>query len=468
MTLVQPQPIPAFASLGRVHFIAIGGAGMSGVASGFLARGAEVSGSDQADSQTLQALKQQGATVWVGHDPAHLDGVDTVVVSSAVHEDNCELKEARRRGLPILHRSLALASLIGSHEAICVAGTHGKTTTSAMCVAGLAHAGDPSYVIGGTLLDTGTGSHIGTCCAFIVEADESDGSFLQYPTQVAVITGIDADHLDNWGTPEHYAEGFEAFATGDTVGLVILDVDNDGARKLGEKLQAQGRGVMTYGQSEDADVRLSDIALTGYGAEATLTYADWSTRLKLGVPGVHNLHNAAAAFCVGEVQEVDRDELIKDLASFHGTARRFQRVGEAGGVTVIDDYAHHPTEVAATIAAGRTAAGNGRLVVCFQPHLFSRTQIFADAFGEALAAADKVVVLDVYPAREEPIEGVTGKLVADAVAAHGGEVTYVPDMVQTPEVLASMVQPGDLVLTVGAGSVTCVGPQLLELLERRQ
>ena len=461
MTLVQPQPIPAFKSLGRVHFIAIGGAGMSGVASGFLARGARVSGSDQHDSQILATLADEGATVWVGHDPSHLENVDTVVVSSAVHEDNPELVEAHRLGLPVLHRSLALASLIGCREAICVAGTHGKTTTSAMCVAALAHTGDPSYVIGGTMLDTGTGAHIGTCCTFIVEADESDGSFLQYPTQVAVITGIDADHLDNWGTPEHYAQGFEAFATGDSVGLVILDADNEGARALGEKLRAQGRSVMTYGETPGCDVRLSDISLDGFASQALLTYGDWSAPLRVNLPGVHNLHNAAAAFCVGEVLETDRDELIEDLASFHGTARRFQRVGEAGGVTVIDDYAHHPTEVAATIAAARAVAGQGRVIVCFQPHLFSRTKIFADDFGAALARADQAVVLDVYPAREEPIEGVTGELVVDAVRSHGGRVAYVPNIDDAADVLAGMAAPGDLLLTVGAGSVTTLGPVLL-------
>jgi len=464
MTLIQPQPIPDFASLGRVHFIAIGGAGMSGVASGFLAQGAQVSGSDQTDSEVLHGLAEQGATVWVGHDPSHLKNVDTVVVSSAIHEGNPELVEARRLGLPILHRSLALSSLIGSRAAICIAGTHGKTTTSAMCVAGLSHASDPSYVIGGTMLDTGTGAHIGTCCTFIVEADESDGSFLQYPTQVAVITGIDADHLDNWGTREHYAQGFEAFATGDTVGLVILDADNEGARKLGEKLRAQGRAVMTYGETPGCDVHLSDVSLTGFTSQALLTYGDWSTTLALNLPGVHNLHNAAAAFCVGEVLEVDRDELVKDLASFHGTARRFQRVGEAGGVQVIDDYAHHPTEVAATLAAARTAAGSGRVIVCFQPHLFSRTKIFADDFGAVLATADDVVVLDVYPAREEPIEGVTGELVADAVRAHGGRVTYVPDIADAADVLVEMAAPGDLILTVGAGSVTTLGPVLVKRL----
>ena len=467
MTLVQPQQIPAFSSLGRVHFIAIGGAGMSGVASGFLAQGAQVSGCDQTDSEALRALERQGADVWVGHDPGHLRDVDTVVVSTAVHDDNPELAQARRRGLPVLHRSLALASLIGRREALSIAGTHGKTTTTAMCVAGLTAAGDdPSYIIGGTVLDTGLGAHIGTSCAFIVEADESDGSFLQYPTQVAVITGIDADHLDNWGTPERYAQGFEAFATGESVALVILDADNEGARELGERLKAQGRSVMTYGETPGCDVRLTRISLNGSSGEALLTYGEWSAPLRVSLPGVHNLHNAAAAFCVGEVLEADRDGVLEGLASFHGTARRFQRVGEAGGITVIDDYAHHPTEVAATIAAARAVAGHGKVIVCFQPHLFSRTRIFADEFGAALAQADEVVVLDVYPAREDPVEGVTGELVSDAVRAHGGTVRYVPDMDDAVEALYPLAGPGDLILTMGAGSVTTLGPRLLARLEQ--
>jgi len=467
MTLIQPQIVPVCSSLGRVHFIAIGGAGMSGVASGFLARGKnEVSGSDQVDSPVLQDLARQGARVWVGHDPSHLDGVDTVVVSTAIHEDNVELIEARRRGLPILHRSLALASLIGCRETVAIAGTHGKTTTSAMTVAGLVGAeADPSYVIGGTPLDTGVGAHIGACCAFIVEADESDGSFLQYHTQLAVITGIEADHLDNWGTPQRYAQGFEDFATGDTVSLVILDADNEGARALGERLQARGRAVMTYGEGEDCDVRLTQIQVHGSSSEARLVYGDWSAPLRINLPGVHNLHNAAAAFCVGEVLEVDREGVLAGLESFHGTARRFQRIGEAGGITIIDDYAHHPTEVAATLTAAREVAGESRVIVCFQPHLFSRTQIFADDFGKALAQADEIVVLDVYPAREAPIEGVTGEMVARAVELHGGRVHYVPKMEDALGVLAPLANPGDLILTVGAGSVTTLGPQLLRLLE---
>lgn len=474
MTLIHPSPIPDLATLGKVHFIAIGGAGMSGVASAFMARGVNVSGSDQADSETLRALAGEGAEVWVGHDAAHVRGADTVVVSTAIRQDNPELAEARRLGLPVLHRSTALAALMPGSQVVAIAGTHGKTTTTAMCVAALTSAGqDPSYVIGGTSLDSGTGSHMGSSPYFIVEADESDGSFRQYPTRVAVITGIEADHLDNWVTEEAYAHGFEEFATGDEVGLVILDADNPGAQKLGEKLARQGRAVVRYGQGEDCDVRLTRIDAHGGSGQAYVTMrplagttmTQWSGLLKVCLPGLHNLYNAAAALCVTAALGLDPVTALKGLESFHGTARRFQRIGEARGVLVVDDYAHHPTEVAATIEAAREVAGTGRVIVCFQPHLFTRTRDFADDFGTALAMADEAVVVDIYPAREDPIPGVTGELVADAVAAHGGHVRYVPDMADATDVLVSLARPSDVVLTVGAGSVTTLAPIVLAGLE---
>ncbi|MCL2784038.1 MAG: UDP-N-acetylmuramate--L-alanine ligase [Propionibacteriaceae bacterium] len=460
MPLIDPVEIPALSTMSHVHFIAIGGAGMSGIAAGYLARGLRVSGSDQADSVILEDLRAAGAEVWVGHDAAHLSGADAVVVSSAIRADNVELVEAHRLGLPILHRSLALASLIQGSEVVSIAGTHGKTTTTAMCVAGLTEAGqDPSYVIGGTVLATGLGAHIGTGSVFILEADESDGSFRQYPTTIAVITGIEVDHSDNWGTLERYVEGFTQFATGKTVGTVILHGDDPGAARLGTYLREQGRTVISYGSSPDNDVRLTNIDL---GArQASLNHEGKTYTLQLGVPGVHNLYNATAAYCVGHLLGADAEQFLTGLASFGGTARRFQVLGESQQITVIDDYAHHPTEVRATIAAARLVCGEGRVIVCFQPHLFSRTLAFADEFGQALAAADEVVVLDIYPAREDPIPGVTGKLVAESVEAHGGVIHYVPDFSDAPAYLANLGRPGDLILTVGAGSVTTIGPLLL-------
>ena len=463
MTLLEPREIPPLFGLGRVHFIAIGGAGMSGVAQGYITRGFLVSGSDQVDSEALRVLSEQGASVWVGHDPKHVAGADTVVVSSAIRDDNVELVEARQRGIPVIHRSLALASLMQGYQVVSVAGTHGKTTTTAMVVAGLQGAGhDPSYVIGGTLLTTGMNAYISQGQQFVIEADESDGSFRQYPTNIAVITGIETDHLDNWGTPERYAQGFQEFATGSTVSTVILCADDPGGQALARTLVRQGRRVMTYGSSDGSDLRLSDIrAISG---TAVVTYGNWSLPIRVGVRGVHNLHNAAAALCVGEVLGVDRGGFLAGLATFGGTARRFQYLGLAREIRVVDDYAHHPTEVAATIATARLSAGVGRVIVCFQPHLYSRTQHFADEFGAALAAADEVVVLDVYPAREDPILGVTGELVARAVAARGVRVHYVPREEDAVEALVPLAKPGDLVLTVGAGSVTAIGPQLLERL----
>ena len=467
MPLIEPQPIPDPSSFGRVHFLAIGGAGMSGVAAICLARGLTVTGCDQSDSDVLAELVSQGATAMVGHDPNHLVDIDTVVVSSAIPPDNPELVEAQRRGLPVLHRSLALASLMTGQRVISIAGTHGKTTTTAMCVAGLQAAGhDPSYAIGGTMVDSGVGSHIGSDQEFVVEADESDGTFRQYPTVVAVVTGIDPDHLDNWGTAERYAEGFAQFATGSGVELVILDGDDPGAHELRSALLGAGRAVIAYGQSADSDLRLCDIELDGSTPRAQLTSRDWSAPLQLIVPGIHNLRNAAAACCVGNYLGVDMDRFLDGLATFHGTARRFQEVGKAGGITVIDDYAHHPTEVAVTIAAAREVAGPGRIIACFQPHLFTRTRDFADEFGQELAQADQVVVLDVYPAREQPIPGVTGELVAAAVRAHGGQVVYLAEFDHAVEELARLARPGDLVLTIGAGSVTSIGPGLVARLDQ--
>ena len=465
MTTPIPE-IPALSSLGRVHFIAIGGAGMSGVAAGYLSRGVEVTGSDQMDSEALVALGAKGAKVWVGHDPAHLEGVDTVVVSSAIRDNNVELVEARRRGLPILHRSLALACLMEGDTVVSVAGTHGKTTTTAMCVAGLqgAHC-DPSYVIGGTILATGVGAHIGGDPVFVVEADESDGSFLQYPTSVAVIPSLEADHLDYWETPLRYAQGFEEFASRDCVSAVVVDGDNPGTRSLGETLAAQGRRVVTYGESEACEVRLTQIEMSADSSRTTLVGPGWSASLRLRVPGIHNLHDAAAAVCVCAVLGADRDGFLAGLADFGGTARRFQRLGCARAVLVVDDYAHHPTEVAATITAARLVAGQGRVLVCFQPHLYTRTRDFAQEFGKALCGADEVVVLDVYPAREDPIPGVTGELIADAVRSCGVIVHYVPRLEDAAASIEPLARPGDVVLTVGAGSVTQVGPALLDLLE---
>ena len=460
MALVEPVELLPTDELGGVHFIAIGGAGMSGIAAAYAALGVAVSGSDQADSATLRGLEQAGIAVHVGHDPANLGDARTVVVSSAVRESNVELAEARRRGLRVWHRSAALGALMLGRRGVAITGTHGKTTTTGMTAEMLTALGaDPSYVIGSPLASTGSSSRLGAGEAFVVEADESDGSFLQYPAEVVAITNIEADHLDNWDTPERYFDGFVALATRPGVRTVVLSADDPGTRALRPRIEGGGRRVLTFGESAEADVRLRDLVTDTPTASATLTAQGDAGPLRLAVPGRYNLANAAAAYAIGRALGLDGAVLREAVGAFRGTHRRFSYVGEVRGARVYDDYAHHPTEVRALLAAARPLAGEGRLVVCFQPHLFTRTRDFAADFGAALAAADEVVVLDVYPAREDPIPGVTGELVAQAARAAGAAaVTYVADKQRAPEVLAGLLRPGDLALTVGAGDVTAVGP----------
>ena len=466
MPLIEPVPLVGVAELGDVHFIAIGGAGMSGVAAMFAALGVRVSGSDQADSVTLAALADLGIRTFVGHDPAHLGSASTVVVSSAVRETNPELAEARRRGLRVWHRSAALAALMLGRTGIAITGTHGKTTTTAMAAVLLSGAGaDPSYVVGSPLADTGRAYHLGTGDPFVIEADESDGSFRQYPAQVVVITNVEADHLDNWGTAEAYAAGFVALAVADPVQVVVISADDPGAVALTPAIRAAGKRVVTFGTSGDADVRISGASFPPEGARATLTTADDSGVLTLAVPGAYNLQNAAAAYAVGRAVGLAGDRLRTAASQFHGTERRFQLVADLRGVRIFDDYAHHPTEVAATLTAARGLAGDGRLVACFQPHLFTRTRDFATEFGQALALADEILVLGIYPSREDPLPGITGHLVADAAAsAAPGRVHYVETLADAPGALAELVRSGDLVVTLGAGDVTRVGPALAGLL----
>lgn len=469
MALLSPVSVPPSTELGRVHFIAIGGAGMSGIARLFHQQGVVVSGSDQVDSPTLRQLSEAGITTFVGHAAEQVGDADTVVVSSAIRETNPELAQARRQGLRILHRSAALASLMHGRTGISIAGTHGKTTTTGMTAVMLTAAGaDPSYVIGSPLAASGTGAHLGGGQPFVVEADESDGSFLQYPTSIAVVTNVEADHLDNWATPEAYLQGFEEFASQAGVQALVAGIDDPGAHELATRMRARGLEVVTYGTTDEADVRLSDLDFDGTHASATLSYQGESVRLQLQVPGKYNLENAAAAYAVGRLLDLDHQQLLRGAAEFTGTLRRFQPVGTVGEVRVFDDYAHHPTELRAALTAARRAVPtSGRLVAVFQPHLFSRTQEFSDEFGGSLALADLAFVTDVYAAREDPIAGVTGELVANAAAAAGAAVRYIPDKLDLPAAIASEVRANDLVMTLGAGDVTLVGPMLVAELAAR-
>lgn len=460
MTLVQPVPVEPATEVGPVHFIAIGGAGMSGIAEIMLDMGIPVSGSDRADSATLTKLAARGARVHVGHAADQLGGARTVVVSSAIPADNPELVAARERGLRIWHRSTALASVMVGRRGIAVAGTHGKTTTSAMVATMLSEAGlDPSHVVGAPLSTTGTSAHLGTGEFFVIEADESDGSFLQYQPEIIVVTNVEADHLDNWGTASAYAEGYRTFAHGKWVRTAVVCADDPGSRDLAADLQT----VISYGTADDATVRLSP---TGPGA-ATVSDDSGDHPLHLQVPGLYNLRNAGAAWAVGRAVGLEADQIARGLAAFGGTHRRFQRVGTQAGVTVYDDYAHHPTEVTATLTAARDTAA-GRVIVCFQPHLFSRTRAFATEFGRALRLADEVILLDIYPAREEPIPGVTSQLVLDATVAADPDRAASVQLVEwqdVPAVVADLARAEDMVLTVGAGDVTQLGPEILAALQ---
>jgi UDP-N-acetylmuramate--alanine ligase len=471
VTPVDPVPV---GELGKVHFVAIGGAGMSGIARIMLTRGVTVSGSDSAASGLLDELEAAGARVSVGHAAANLDDADTVVVSTAIRPDNPELMEAQRRGLRVLHRAAALASIMLGRQGIAVAGTHGKTTTTSMITTVLRYSGaDPSYVIGGILAETGLGAADGTGPAVVVEADESDGSFLMLAPDAAVVTSVEADHLDNYGTLAAIEQAFAAFARRISAGgLLVACADDAGARAL-TAVVPPGVTALTYGTAADASYRVADIQAHGMRTEFTVTGGPGTmlagagpVQLEIAVPGRHNALNAAAAFALTVQLGVSVADAVAGLAAYRGARRRMELKGVADGVQVIDSYAHHPTELAADLAAARDVAAGGRVIAIFQPHLFSRTRIFAAEFGAALGLADEAVVLDVYAAREDPEPGVTGALVADAVP--GGRARFVPDRAEVVAVIAAVARPGDVVLTMGAGDITMLGPRLVEALRGRR
>jgi UDP-N-acetylmuramate--alanine ligase len=473
-SLVMPtEPVPAI-RLGRVHFTGIGGAGMSGIARIMLARGISVSGSDAMPSALLDDLGAHGARVHVGHASANLGDLgagDTLVLSSAIRADNPELTEATRRGMRVMHRAAALASVMAGRRVIAVAGTHGKTTTTSMLTTVLRDCGaDPGYVIGGVLNETGLGAEDGAGMDFVAEADESDGSFLLLSPDVAVITNVEADHLDNY---ESLAEIEAAFATfGSRVtSLVLTCADDPGAEAVAARLEPPSpQRVRRYGESCHADYRLGDVQSQGLGVSFSVTadhspFGEIFAQMTVRVPGRHNALNATAAFAAAVELGFAPPRVTTALAGYRGARRRMELKGEADGVRVFDSYAHHPTELAADLRAARDITPTGRVIAIFQPHLYSRTRIFAADFGAALGLADEAVVLDVYAAREDPEPGVTGALVADAIP--GGRALFLPDRTQVAPVITKIAEPGDVVLTMGAGDVTALGPQLVEALGMR-
>ena len=455
-----------------VHFIGIGGAGMSGIARILLARGERVTGSDARESATVLALRALGAEVHIGHDPAHLpDPPATVVVSTAIRESNPELAAARARGLTVEHRSTALAGLTRGRTLAAVTGTAGKTSTTSMLTVALQHCGlDPSFAIGGDLATSGSGAHEGTGDIFVAEADESDASFLAFSPEVAIVTNVEADHLDHYGSPAAYVAAFDEFLGRITPGgTLVTCVDDTGAAALADTARGRGITVRTYGRAEgvgDVDARFVAFRPDGSGARITASLDGVEHRLRLPVPGEHMALNALAALLAGVALGAPPEGLLEGLAGFDGVRRRFEFRGRAAGVAVYDDYAHHPTKVAAQLRAARDVAGAGRVVVAFQPHLYSRTREFAREFGAALGLADEVVVLDVYGAREDPEPGVSGALVAENVPLAPEHVRFVPRWAEVPAVVAGMARSGDLVITMGAGDVTVLAPEILLELSR--
>jgi UDP-N-acetylmuramate--alanine ligase len=470
-SLITPtEPVPAI-RLGRVHFTGIGGAGMSGIARIMLTRGISVSGSDAMASAMLDDLHAQGARVHVGHAAANLGDLgpgDTLVLSSAIRADNPELAEATRRGLRVMHRAAALASVMAGRRVIAVAGTHGKTTTTSMLTTVLRDCGaDPGYVIGGVLNETGLGAEDGAGMDFVAEADESDGSFLLLSPDVAIITNVEADHLDHYGSLAEIEAAFATFG-GRVSALVLTCADDPGAETVAARLDQQR--VRRYGESVRADYRLSDVHPQGLAVSFAVTadhspFGEIFAQMTVHVPGRHNALNATAAFAAAVELGFAPPRVTAALARYQGARRRLELKGEADGVRVFDSYAHHPTELAADLRAARDIAAGGRVIAIFQPHLYSRTRFFAADFGAALGLADQAVVLDVYAAREDPEPGVTGRLVTDAVP--GGRALFLPDRTQVEPAIVRIAEPGDVVLTMGAGDVTALAPQLVKAIGRR-
>jgi len=457
LTLTVPD------DLGAVHFVGIGGSGMSGIARLFLGAGHTVTGSDLRESDNVLALRELGARISIGHDAANVGAADTLVVTGALWQDNPEYVLARERGLPVLHRSQALAWLIKAHRLVSVAGAHGKTTSTGMVVTGLLGQGqDPSFVNGGVIESLGVSSASGADDLFVVEADESDGSFLLYDTAVALITNVDPDHLDHYGSLEAFEAAFVDFARNASE-LVVISSDDPGAVSVTRKLA--GQRVVTFGEDAAADVRVHSIVTDG-PVRFGVRWAGEDYFATLLIPGKHNAINAAGAFAVLVGLGFDPAASLDAVSAFGGTARRFELHGTVRGVSVYDDYAHHPTEVAAALSAARTVSGGGRIIAVHQPHLYSRTRLFAQEFADTLEEyADQTIVLDVFGAREDPVPGVTGALVSGRFR-DPARVAFVPDWQNAADYLASIAREGDFVVTLGCGDVYRIVPQLLDSLGR--
>jgi len=450
---------------GHVHFVGIGGSGMSGIARMFVESGISVSGSDSRESSATHALRELGVAVSIGHEAAHVGNADQLVVTGALWQDNPEYQQALAQGIPVFHRSQALEWLTRHKRLVSVAGAHGKTTSTGMLITALKHLGEnPGFVNGGLINGLGRSAQSGTSNEFVVEADESDGSFLIYKTAVALITNVDPDHLDHYGSHDAFMSAFVDFATAASE-LVVISADDRGAVSVAARLSHQN--VISFGEAHGAHVRISAIDTSAGNVRFVVDWAGDSYEATLLVPGRHNAINAAGVFAVLVGMGFDPAESLRGIAFFSGTERRFELHAVVDGVSVYDDYAHHPTEVDAVLSAARTVVGTGRLIALQQPHLFSRTAMMCGEFADVLESkADLTVCLDVYGAREDPVPGVTGELVTSKFS-DATHVFYEPDWAQAALRVAQIARPGDFVITLGCGDVYRIIPQVVDALTHR-
>lgn len=456
-------------SLDDVHILGLGGAGMSGIARILVAQGKNVSGSDLKESRRLTALRNLGIEVFLGHKKENVKPTKTIIASTAIKSSNVEILAAIELGLKIYSRAEALSAITRDFKSIAVSGTHGKTTTTSMVTVMLQGcANDPSFVIGSELAETGANAHLGDSDLFVVESDESDGSFLYMSPSVAVVTNVEADHLDYWREFERLENAFLEFVlkVKDKQGFAVICVDDKGGHLLAEKAQKKIE-MITYGQS-NSDLQITQVTpgLPGFDFKLRFKGKDLGD-FSLSVPGLHNVLNATAAVAVGLGLELDLDLIRNALKGFTGTRRRFEYRGSVRGVRVFDDYAHHPTEITATLKAARDVVENGKLIVAFQAHHYYRTALFNKEFGESLGLADIAIVLEVFAPGEEPIPGASGQTMASFVPLPKDQVVFEPSWSRVASRLVERAEPGDIIMTLGAGDIGMLGEEVLTLLQQK-
>jgi UDP-N-acetylmuramate--alanine ligase len=452
----------------RVHFIGIGGAGMSGIARIMIAKGVDVSGSDVKESSVTENLRILGAKIFIGHRRENIEGVDLLVVSTAIPASNPERVAADQLGIPTIARAAALAILMAGQRSVAVAGTHGKTTTTSMLTVTLQGAGmDPSFAIGGMINSSGINAYSGTGDIFVAEADESDGSFLHYKPFGAIITNIELDHVDHFESLDSVFSIFQQFVDSiQSDGFLVLCKDDPGVQRLLTTIDRRDISIITYGEG-DCDWKITHIHLAEESSIARVTHKGKVLgELSLAIPGHHNLLNALATLAASHHLEIPDSEGIEGVGKFSGTRRRFEFKGEVGGIRLLDDYGHHPTEIRVTLDTARRYAGSGRVIVIFQPHRYTRTQAFYPEFAESLSLADLVFLLEIYPASEDPISGISSLLISSAMDQ--SRVRYEPSMIEAVERVTAEARVGDVILTMGAGDVNSLAPLILRALEQRQ